>query len=189
MAELALRTVCSLAVVLGLLLLLTRLAGRRYRGRSGAVRVVQRQALSKGSAVTVVEIGSRLLVLGVTEQQVQVLAELEPGELDARGEDTPEGEVLALPGGRRTPTRTKPAAAPRGTRAARPLTSLPGGDFATQLLEQVGEQPTEVAAPARARHRAAPERPAAATSGPLAGSLLSPQTWRQTWQSLGRRAS
>lgn len=189
MAELAIRTVFSLAVVLGLLLVLTRVAGRRYRGRSGAVRVVQRQALSRGSAVTVVEVGRRTLVLGVTEQQVQVLAELEPGELDALD---PGGETEAAAPVVPRPTFLKalrPAAA-----AAAP--EAPAG-FADHLLVEMDrtEAPDDAAAADRpggrhaARHKAAGERAPAPAPGPLAGSLLSPQTWRQGWQVIGRRAS
>lgn len=166
MAELAVRTVFSLAVVIGLLLLLARVAGRPYRGGSGAVRVVQRQALSRGSAVTVVEIGRRTLVLGVTEQQVQVLAELDPGELEADAESAPRSRLSAV-----TPLAVQaPPAAPRA--------------FAEHLLaEQAAVEPEQPG-----RHRAVPDR-TPAPAGALAGSLLSPQTWRQGWHALARRAS
>ncbi len=84
MAELAIRMAVSLAVVVGLLLVMTRVAARRYRGgRSGStVQVLQRQPLTRGSTVTVVSVGGRVLVLGTTEQQVRVLAELDPEDLD-----------------------------------------------------------------------------------------------------------
>lgn len=162
MAELAVRTVFSLAVVIGLLLLLARVAGRRYRGGSGAVRVVQRQALSRGSAVTVVEIGRRTLVLGVTEQQVQVLAELDPGDLEV-DESAPPSRLRAV-----APITPQAPAAPQA--------------FAEHLLAE------QSAAGEPGRHRAAPDRTPAPT-GALAGSLLSPQTWRQGWHALARRAS
>jgi flagellar protein FliO/FliZ len=82
MLELAIRLVFSLAVVLGLLALLTKFGSRRFRGRNDAmVQVLHRQHLSRGTAVSVVSVGSRVLVLGTTEHQVHVLAELEPDEV------------------------------------------------------------------------------------------------------------
>ncbi|HEU5038093.1 MAG TPA: flagellar biosynthetic protein FliO [Nocardioides sp.] len=83
MLELTIRLVFSLAVVIGLLLLLARLGSRRFRGQSDAlVRVLHRQPISRHNAVTVVAVGSRVLVLGTTEHEVRVLTELEPGELE-----------------------------------------------------------------------------------------------------------
>ena len=82
MLELAVRLVFSLAVVVGLLLLIARVGARRFQGAAGnLVQVVHRQPLSRTSAVAVVTVGSRVLVLGTTEQQVTVLAELDPEEL------------------------------------------------------------------------------------------------------------
>lgn len=82
MLELVVRLVVSLAVVVGLMLLLAKLSMRRFKGRSDSlVRVVHRQALSRSSAVAVVTVGSRVLVLGTTEHQVQLLTELDPEEV------------------------------------------------------------------------------------------------------------
>ena len=82
MTALALRLVFSLAIVVGLLLLLTRFAGRRFQGKTGAViQVVHRQQLSRGTGVAVITVGERVLVLGTTEQQVTLLTEMEPDEL------------------------------------------------------------------------------------------------------------
>jgi flagellar protein FliO/FliZ len=82
--ELAVRLVFSLAVVVGLLLLVVRVGAKRFRGSADAlVNVVHRQALSRTSAVAVVTVGSRVLVLGTTEQNVQLLTELDPEELVA----------------------------------------------------------------------------------------------------------
>ncbi|MBO9523558.1 MAG: flagellar biosynthetic protein FliO [Nocardioidaceae bacterium] len=83
MLELTIRLIVSLAIVVGLLLLLARFGARKFRGSAGAlVHVVHRQPLSRTSAVAVVTVGSRVLVLGTTEQQVSVLAELDPDELE-----------------------------------------------------------------------------------------------------------
>ncbi|MEO3935423.1 flagellar biosynthetic protein FliO [Dermatophilaceae bacterium Soc4.6] len=79
MVELVTRLVFSLAIVVGLLILLSRLAGRRFGGGSRSlVTVLHRQPLSRSTAVAVVTVGSRVLVLGTTEHQVSLLAELSP---------------------------------------------------------------------------------------------------------------
>src|SRR3954452_6977084 len=84
MLELTVRLIVSLAIVVGLLLLLARFGARRFRGQSGAlVRLVHRQPLSRTSSVAVVTVGSRVLVLGTTEHQVSILTELEPEELES----------------------------------------------------------------------------------------------------------
>jgi flagellar protein FliO/FliZ len=181
--ELVLRMVLSLCIVLGLLLLAARVAGKRYRSTTGStVTVLQRQALSRGSTVTVVSVGSRVLVLGTTEQQVRVLAELDPTELAL-----PEGAAAADPGA--GPGRlyaVPPAASPAGP--------TPPADFAQVLLDAQDPAPAVAPRPTSAaggRHRAAAPvaTPSRATDGALSGSLLSPQTWRQALAALSGRAS
>jgi len=155
--ELTIRLVVSLTIVVGLLLVLARVGARRFRGSSGAlVHVVHRQPLSRTSSVAVVSVGTRVLVLGTTEQHISVLAELEPDEIDLELE---EATVLELAG------PGEPAEVPVDAPAARP------------------------AGAHRGTHRAAPARETAApAAGTLAGSVLSPQTWRQALAAV-RRAS
>lgn len=138
MLELTVRLLVSLSFVIGLLLLLARFSGRRFRGgRDPMVRVLHRHHLSRGSTVSVVAVGSRLLVLGATEHQVSVLTELDPEDLA-----TADAEVLSL------------ADSP----AERPAASEPAATVA---------------------------RP----GGVLAGSVLSPATWRQALAAATRRSS
>lgn len=79
-----LRLLVSLGVVLTLLVMLARWARRRgvggtVGGRTGVeVELLSRRALSRGSALHVVRVGEQVLVLGVTDQQVSVLRELDP---------------------------------------------------------------------------------------------------------------
>lgn len=91
MGELLVRMVFSLAVVVGLLIVISRVAAKRFQGRAGSpIEVLHRQALSKSASVSVVQVAGRVLVLGTTEQQVNVLTELDPdalGEEPARQED------------------------------------------------------------------------------------------------------
>ena len=140
MLELTIRLVVSLAFVLGLLLLIARISSRRFRGsRDSMVRVLHRQQLTRSSAVSVVSVGSRVLVLGTTEQQVSVLAELDP-------EDVADAEVVqlaAVPGAHRADVPAVRPAAPGARRA----------------------------------------------ESPLAGSVLSADTWRQALTAATRRSS
>jgi flagellar protein FliO/FliZ len=74
--ELVLRVLCSLTVVFAILWALMRLARRPLGGRGGgAVTVVARQQLSRGSSVAVVKVADRALVLGVSDAGVSLLAD------------------------------------------------------------------------------------------------------------------
>ncbi|HEY8532307.1 MAG TPA: flagellar biosynthetic protein FliO [Micromonospora sp.] len=76
MAELLLRITLSLLIVLGLMWGMARLARRPLGGRGGGVlTVLARQQLSRGSAVAVLRVVDRALVVGVTDHQVTLLAE------------------------------------------------------------------------------------------------------------------
>jgi flagellar protein FliO/FliZ len=139
MLELTIRLVVSLAIVVGLLLLLARFGARRFQGRSGAfVQVLHRQPLSRTAGVAVVTVGARVLVLGTTEHQVSVLTELDPEELEIELVEEP--AVVDAGAGRH------------------PID-------AAELTNSI--EPRD----------------------PLAGSVLSPQTWRQALQAATRVAS
>lgn len=100
MLELTIRLIASLAVVVGLMLLLARMAGKRFAARPGApVQVLHRQPLSRSASVTVLTVGQRVLVVGTTEHQVSLLAELDPEEvgLDADLEPDADGVELLVP--------------------------------------------------------------------------------------------
>lgn len=94
--ELVLRVVFSLAAVLGLMWFLARVASWRMGGgHASVVRLIGRQSLGRTSSVAVVAVGERMLVLGVTEAGVRLLAELDADEIEvptpalhgARGDD------------------------------------------------------------------------------------------------------
>jgi len=132
MYELVLRLVFSLAVVIGLLLLMARVAQKRLRGGNGAlIRVVARQPLSRGSAIAVVNVADRMLVVGATENGIALLTELDVDSL----------EVEAI----------EPIAA--STAGTNPTKGT--ADLTSAIPVQVRE------------------------NGLLAGSILSPQTWKQ----------
>ena len=79
MFELVLRIGFSLLVVFGLMWGLARIARRGGVGRrgSGNLSVLNRQSLSRGSSVAVVQVADRALILGVTDTQVNLLGETE----------------------------------------------------------------------------------------------------------------
>lgn len=83
MLELAVRLVFSLAVVVGLLLLLARFSAKRFASGTGSpIRVLHRQSLTRNGSVALVAVGDRVLLLGTTDQQVSLLTELDPDEVD-----------------------------------------------------------------------------------------------------------
>ncbi len=151
MIELVIRLVFSLAVVVGLLLVLTKLSANRFRGSADAfVRVVHRQTLSRSSALAVVAVGSRVLVLGTTEQQVQLLTELDADELDLAELDSQLDSGLVDQQGSVVDRRT---------------------DLSTLLAPSAGRSFRRMRALGAAR----------ASESALAGSLLSTHTWRQAF--------
>lgn len=143
MLELTVRLIASLAVVIGLLLLLARFGGRRFRGRSGElVRVVHRQPLSRTSSVSVVAVGSRVLVLGTTEQQITILTELDAEELDLDEPDDLDAphdldaELLELP------AAPVPHAMPAAARQV-PQPGPTSGLTSQSLLEAITQSPAQ----------------------------------------------
>jgi flagellar protein FliO/FliZ len=95
--ELVIRVVVSLAVVLGLFWVFARTSAKRLGGRErGMMRVRSRQALSRGASLAVVEVGSRTLVVGVSDSGgVRLLTELE--EDAAPAEEVPAAPPVAQP--------------------------------------------------------------------------------------------
>jgi len=80
--ELALRVALSLGVVLALLWFLARRVGAgRGTVRRLPITVLGRQTLGRRSGITVVDVAGRTLVLGVSDTEVRLLTELEPGPL------------------------------------------------------------------------------------------------------------
>src|ERR671927_11868 len=79
------RLFLSLAFVGGVLWFAARLAKKRGLGGTGngLIEVVARQRMGRASTVNVVRIGDVCLVVGATEEQVTLLAELDPETVEA----------------------------------------------------------------------------------------------------------
>ncbi len=172
----------SLVCVLGLVWFLARKfdkhgVGGRTR-RSVPVQVVGRQSLGGRSSVAVVAVEGRQFLLGVGEQGVSMLTELDrvPDEGDtapsvvdeapaASAVDEPDAFALALAaltGDVEQPTVTAPTAVlPTGTTPAAPTTSTPA-----------------------ARMPAVPT-----PRSPLEGSILSATTWRRAMVAVQERTT
>jgi flagellar biogenesis protein FliO len=85
--ELLVRLVFSLGVVLGLLLLAAKVARRNGRAlkipgfggfggkREPTLKVIERQSITKSASLAVVQVGSRTMVVGVTEHNVSLLTD------------------------------------------------------------------------------------------------------------------
>jgi flagellar protein FliO/FliZ len=152
--ELVLRVVLSLAVVLGLLWFVARTSSKRFGGAARSmVRVVARQPLARTASLAVVEVGERVLVVGVSENGVNLLTELDPSELPT------EEQSLA--------TAAEAAGDP----------SLGGADGHGPVPETV----RQAVSPGTRRAKPALGARRETASPGLAGSVLSPQTWREAW--------
>lgn len=163
---LAIRVVFSLAVVLAMMWGLSRvMRGRTSGARTSNLDVVSRTSLGKHASVVVVRDGERGLILGVTEQSVTLIGETEL-------------HAPAAPTERRTPVELTPDLVGEDLPL---LAAVP--DLAPAV---VGAETAAVTTTGRrARHRAAEP---ARESG-LAGSVLSPATWRQTAEALRERTA
>jgi flagellar protein FliO/FliZ len=95
------RLLLSLAFVAGVLWFAARLAKKRGLGSSGGlVEVVAHQRMGRASTVNVLRIGDRVLVVGATEQQVTLLAELDGETVEATLAERAAGDgrpAVALP--------------------------------------------------------------------------------------------
>ena len=211
------RLIASLAVVVGLMLLLARLVGKRYGARAGApVQVLHRQQLSRSASVAVITVGSRVLVVGSTDHQVSLLTELDPEELaDAELDGAVDLDLTqAVPLEPATPDLDTTAAPTRARIAS--LASLSSLSALASLAQRGAQRGAHRGAAPREEAAAIVQpvppvetvevvqvveavrparRPATATRAPstdagaLAGSVLSPQTWRQAFAAATGKAS
>lgn len=172
MIELVVRVIFSLAIVAGLLWVIARVLRKPMAKKAtGAMSVLARQQLGRNVSVAVVRVADQAFVVGVTEQQISMLAETDLAAVErAIAAQEPERRsAVALDGA----LGELPAEAPISLDAAPDAVALPAAD---------------VRPPARGRH-AVPASVDAQPSGALAGSALSPQTWTQTVEFLRSRTA
>jgi flagellar protein FliO/FliZ len=84
MTWMIIRLVLSLVFIGAVLLFAARVAKKRGLGQgNGLIEVVARQRMGRTSTVNVVRIADLVLVVGATEEQVTLLAEVDPDAVDA----------------------------------------------------------------------------------------------------------
>jgi len=102
--SLLLQLVIGLGVVLGIIALVARLLRGRAglamgARRQGALSVLHRQSLGKGSGVAIVRAAGRVYLLGITQQSVRRIDELDAGELELAVGDPAAAADVNLDGG------------------------------------------------------------------------------------------
>jgi len=191
------RVVVSLVVVLGLLWMLQRRLTRGSRKNASAhpVTIVTKQAISPKASVVIIDVDGSRLLLGVTEHAVSVL----------QSGDVPEPAIEAVPAVAARATTAKTAATRAATAqsgakafaeslgkvtAAKISAAKPATKTATKTVAKpVAKSATKTAAPKTTTAKKNPDlAPVAAFTGqgPLAGSILSPTTWKQLGATIRR---
>ena len=193
------RMLLALIVVLAIMWVLARWARKPLGGKSeGAMAVLARQQVTRNSSVAVLRVVDRALVLGVTDQGVRLLTELELDDVEHALADSPKPKAgaagngvlraLSSGAGQLLSASRKPlaASAPADARLADAAladarladarladAALADDELAAITPAPVTPIPVTTAPPAPTRTRPA------ATRGKLDGSALSPATWRQ----------
>ena len=116
MTWMVIRLVLCLGFIALVLLYASKLAKKRgLGGATGVIEVVARQRMGRASTVSVLRVAGRVLVVGSTEEQVTLLAEVEDEELQAAlaaqlgpAKASTDGEPVPMT--RRIPVPTGPGA-------------------------------------------------------------------------------
>ena len=113
MLELVLRVGLSLGIVLGLFWAIARTSSRKMSGSRSLLKVRGRQSLSRTASLAVVEVGNRVLVVGVSDGGVKLLTELDPADLEDAvlsldENDTPAGPTGGTVAGKRRAATPSP---------------------------------------------------------------------------------
>lgn len=150
----------SLAAVLGVLWFLQRRVARTQARRrdSEAITVLGRQGVGPKAQIVVIQTEDARYVLGVTEHGVNVVDRL-PVKPTAQPDET-----------------TRPTWSTATAEAASDAEEFDRILAATALTESTIISPASPAPQRRVRHR----------NDPLRGSILSPETWRQTAEAIRR---
>ncbi|QTE29882.1 FliO/MopB family protein [Pengzhenrongella sicca] len=178
---LGLRVALSLAAVLGLIWYL----GRRVAGTSGArkqrsmpLTVIGRQSLGKGASVALVEVAGRVLLLGVGDQGVRVLTEIEPAA-DGAGRVVPGALAGPDPDALGVELRRELDLAELQLLAVDRAAVHPADADALRAVDAAGAERLAGLAGLAGRAATASAREAGSPRGALHGSILSPTTWRR----------
>jgi flagellar protein FliO/FliZ len=140
------RLILSLAFIAVVLLFAARMAKKRGLGQgNGLIEVVARQRMGRASSVNVVRIGDVVLVVGATEEQVTLLAEVDAETVEtALAERRMPARVSAEePGtpGLAVPRPIRPTRATTGVLAGSVFDRNGWGSLVNQLRERTVRKP------------------------------------------------
>ena len=151
MTWMVLRLILSLAFVGGVLWFAARVAKKRGLGgrANGLIEVVATQRMGRSSTVNVVRIGDVVLVVGATEEQVTLLAEVDNDTVDAALREREAARVSRVPArvddeGQPTGGVHRPVVAARsssGPLAGSVLDRKGWGSFVNHLRERTVRRP------------------------------------------------
>jgi len=132
------RLVLSLVFIGAVLLFAARVAKKRGLGQgNGLIEVVARQRMGRSSTVNVVRIADLVLVVGATEEQVTLLAEVDSDAVDeALRERRVPVRIGAAEDARSTDTPALAARSSSGALAGSVFDRNGWGSFVTELRER-----------------------------------------------------
>ncbi|RZU34518.1 FliO/MopB family protein [Blastococcus saxobsidens] len=144
MTWMIIRLFLSLALIGGVLWFAARLAKKKGLGQgNGLIEVIARQRMGRASSVNVVRIADLVLVIGATEEQVTLLAEVDPDAVEdalqsrrparARVEQPEDGE---LPTPRPAPSLVAARSSSPGVLAGSVLDRNGWGSLVDELRER-----------------------------------------------------
>ena len=119
MTWMIIRLILSLAFVAVVLFFAARMAKKRGHGQgNGVIEVVARQRMGRSSTVNVVRVADLVLVVGATEEQVTLLAEVDPEAVEQSLRERRVARVGAHSAGAEPATVETPALAARSSSGA-----------------------------------------------------------------------
>ena len=138
MTWMIIRLVLSLVFIGAVLLFAARVAKKRGLGQgNGLIEVVARQRMGRSSTVNVVRIADLVLVVGATEEQVTLLAEVDSAAVDeALRERRVPVRIGAAEDARPTDTPALAARSSSGALAGSVFDRNGWGSFVTELRER-----------------------------------------------------
>jgi flagellar protein FliO/FliZ len=110
MTWMLIRLVLSLGFIAAVLVFASRLAKKRGLGQgNGLIEVVARQRMGRASSVSVLRVAGRVLVVGSTDEQVTLLAEMEDDEVATALAAAPRAAATGVEGAAPRPTLAVPS--------------------------------------------------------------------------------
>lgn len=181
---LALRVAVSLAIVIGMIWALSKVTRRWNPTRSAAIQVISKVSLSKRSSLIVVGVGDRGMLLGVTDHGITQLGEVALPSKSTPAEPQRSAIVVDLHGATRgreprfEDYLAADLAADLQPEAYLEGYVLPGSTAPT------AQQSRRRGRGARSQRQQGPQADPQPKKDALAGSVLSPDTWRQAMSAI-----